>query len=139
MLLQFSTDYGQMASMVVTPHIPFAITVDFEGKLSLNNSTSNNGSCYITNSESDILKKIKKIGIVLTEFSTPYGKLYLQITPFIPFTIYHKESQERLKGVMTKFIKLSAKTNNNGGYKITESLKSVEKKITNALIHYNNL
>jgi hypothetical protein len=133
MLLQFTTDYDQIASMVVTPHIPFAVTVGFEGAVSLNNSTSNNGSCYIKNSESDILKKLKKIGITLTEFSTPYGKLYLQITPFIPFTIYHKESQERFKGVMTKFIKLSARTNNNGGYKITESLKSVENKIVKAL------
>ena len=127
MLITFQGNIKKMTSTTtlnVSPVTPISVSESKEGGVSICDTIHNNGGYRdIQSSLMTLLRDLKKAGLNMVKFTTPYGITYINIHPDIAFSINYSAGGSRL----------GYPTHNNGGYKISEPKSVVIKRINEAM------
>jgi hypothetical protein len=104
------------SALSVSPSTPFAVIIRKDGTISVSHESHNNGGYQnVTLSLTDLLENANRAGLHMTKLKAPFGILYINLHPDIPFSI-HERSNHNTQ------CKLSYPTHNNGGYVVDASL-----------------
>lgn len=135
MIVQFSQAPYQLSKNIITlmvsPSLPLSVSVSPTKEINICDSLHNNGGyTHVSDSVDEILYKIAGAGVIMTQFDTPYGSVYLNINRNTPIDIWQSPNGE---------LRIKYPTHNNGGYTVNMTREQAIMKIEKSLREYANL